>query len=111
MHSPRSRNGAYSRAGRRALPPTKQERCHHNDLRTISVRHPRSSAQGGTLLPAKEVLSLLDLNVDVNLALDLVAAIDLAVAGNLNVAAPINGAVSANVLSALELRPRTRHKA
>ena len=58
-------------------------------------------AEAGTLLPAKEVLSLLDLNVDVNLALDLVAPIDLAVAGNLNVAAPINGAVSANVLSAL----------
>jgi hypothetical protein len=58
-------------------------------------------AEAGTLLPAKEVLSLLDLNVDVNLALDLVAPIDLAVAGNLNVAAPINGAVSANVLSVL----------
>jgi len=58
-------------------------------------------AEAGTLLPTKEVLSLLDLNVDVNLALDLVAPIDLAVAGNLNVAAPISGSVSANVLSAL----------
>jgi len=58
-------------------------------------------SEGGTLLPAKEVLSLLDLNVDVNLALDLVAPIDLAVAGNLNVALPINGSVSANALSVL----------
>jgi hypothetical protein len=60
-------------------------------------------AEAGTLLPAKEVLSvpLLDLNVDIDLALDLVAPIDLAVAGNLNVAAPITGAVGANVLSAL----------
>jgi hypothetical protein len=58
-------------------------------------------AEGGTLLPSKEVLSLLDLVVDVDLALDFVAPIDLAVAGNLNIAAPITGAVSANVLSLL----------
>ena len=50
-------------------------------------------------LPAKEVISLLDLNVDLDLALDLAAPIDLAVAANLNVAAPIDAAVSANVLS------------
>jgi hypothetical protein len=53
----------------------------------------------GSLLPAKEVLSLLDLNVDIDLALNLAAPIDLAVAANLNVAAPINAAVGANVLS------------
>jgi hypothetical protein len=58
-------------------------------------------AEGGTLLPAKEVLSLLDLNVDLDLALDLAAPIDLAVAANANVAAPINAAVGANVLSLL----------
>jgi hypothetical protein len=52
-----------------------------------------------TLLPAKEVLSLLDLNVDIDIALDFVAPIDLAVAANLNVAAPINAAVGANLLS------------
>jgi len=57
-------------------------------------------AEAATALPAKEVMSLLDLNVDIDLALDLVAPIDLAVAGNLNVAAPINAAVAANVLSA-----------
>jgi hypothetical protein len=53
------------------------------------------------MLPSKEVLSLLDLNVDLDLALDLAAPIDLAVAANANIAAPIDAAVSANVLSAL----------
>jgi hypothetical protein len=57
-------------------------------------------AEEGTALPAKEVLSLLDLNVDLDLALDLAAPIDLAVAANANIAAPIDAAVSANVLSA-----------
>src|SRR3954452_24244345 len=58
------------------------------------------AAEGGTALPAKEVMSLLDLNADVDLALDLAAPIDLAVAANLNIAAPIEAAVAANVLSA-----------
>jgi hypothetical protein len=52
-----------------------------------------------TALPAKEVLSLLDLNVDLDLGLDLAAPIDLAVAANANVAAPIDAAVAANLLS------------
>jgi hypothetical protein len=52
-----------------------------------------------TALPAKEVLSLLDLNADVDLALDLAAPVDLAVAANLNIAAPIDAAASANLLS------------
>ena len=56
-------------------------------------------AEAATPLPAKEVISLLDLNADVDLALDLAAPVDLAVAGNLNVAAPIDAAASANVLS------------
>ncbi len=58
-------------------------------------------AEGATLLPTKEVLSLLDLLVNLDLALDLAAPIDLAVAANANVAAPINAAVGANVLSTL----------
>ena len=58
-------------------------------------------AEGGTPLPAKEVLSLLDLNLDLYLGLDLAAPIDLAVAANANVAAPIDAAVSANVLSTM----------
>ena len=57
-------------------------------------------AEGATVLPGKEVMSLLDLNADLNLALDIAAPVDLAVAANANVAAPIDAAVSANVLSA-----------
>jgi hypothetical protein len=58
------------------------------------------AAEAGTALPPKEVISLIDLNADLNAALDLAAPIDLAVAANANVAAPIQAAVSANVLSA-----------
>jgi hypothetical protein len=43
--------------------------------------------------------SLLDLDVDLDLALDLAAPIDAALALNANIAAPIDAAVSANVLS------------
>jgi hypothetical protein len=57
------------------------------------------AAEGATLLPKKEVLSLLDLNVDLDLGLDLAAPIDLAVAANANIVAPIDAAVGANVLS------------
>lgn len=57
------------------------------------------AAEGATALPDKEVMSLLDLNADLNLALDVAAPIDLGVAANANVAAPINGAVGANILS------------
>jgi hypothetical protein len=56
-------------------------------------------AESGTPLPAKEVMSLLDLNANIDLGLDLAAPVDLAVAANLNVAAPIDAAASANVLS------------
>lgn len=57
-------------------------------------------AEAGTALPDKEVMSLLDLNADLNLALDVAAPIDLAVGANANVAAPIDAAVGANILSA-----------
>jgi hypothetical protein len=57
-------------------------------------------AEEVTALPDKEVVSILDLQVDADLALDLAAPIDLAVAANANVAAPIDAAVAANVLSA-----------
>jgi hypothetical protein len=56
-------------------------------------------AEAATPLPTKEVMSLLDLNADIDLALDLAAPVDLAVAANLNVAAPIDAAAAANVLS------------
>ncbi len=58
-------------------------------------------AEMGQPLPAKEVISLLDLNVNLDLMLDVAAPIDLAVAANANVAAPIDAAVAANVLSVL----------
>src|SRR5689334_16248343 len=57
------------------------------------------AAESATALPDKEVVSILDLNADLDLALDAAAPIDLAVAANANVAAPIDAAVGANVLS------------
>jgi hypothetical protein len=56
-------------------------------------------AEQGTQLPDKEVVSLLDLFVNVDLALDLAAPIDLAIAANANAALPIDAAVTANLLS------------
>lgn len=55
--------------------------------------------QTATAVPDKEVVSILDLNADIDLAIDAAAPIDLAVAANANVAAPIDAAVGANVLS------------
>ena len=57
------------------------------------------AAETGTPLPQKEVMSLLDLNANIDLGLNLAAPVDLAAAANLNVAAPIDAAASANVLS------------
>ena len=57
------------------------------------------AAEEATSLPDKEVVSILDLNADLDLAIDAAAPIDLAVAANANVAAPIDAAVGANVLS------------
>ena len=56
-------------------------------------------AEGVTALPDKEVVSILDLNADINLAIDAAAPIDLGAAANANVAAPIEAGVGANVLS------------
>ena len=56
-------------------------------------------AESATALPDKQVVSILDLNADVDLAIDAAAPIDLAAAANLNVAAPIDAAASANILS------------
>ena len=56
-------------------------------------------AEDATALPAKEVMSLLDVNANVDLGLDLAAPVDLAAAANLNVAAPIEASAAANVLS------------
>jgi hypothetical protein len=56
-------------------------------------------AEGAVALPNKEVLSLLDVNANVDLGLDLAAPVDLAAAANLNVAAPIEASAAANLLS------------
>src|SRR3954465_7469023 len=56
-------------------------------------------AEDAVALPNKEVMSLLDVNANVDLGLDLAAPVDLAAAANLNVAAPIEAAASANLLS------------
>src|SRR5918995_6907697 len=55
--------------------------------------------EGITALPDKEVVSILDLAADIDLAIDGAAPIDLAVALNANVVAPIDAAVSTNILS------------
>ena len=57
------------------------------------------AAEGVTPLPDKEVVSILDLAADIDLAIDGAAPIDLAIALNANVVAPIDAAVSANLLS------------
>src|SRR5215204_7147142 len=68
-----------------------------DELERISMDEIES--EGATALPNKEVMSLLDVNANVDLGLDLAAPVDLAVAANLNVAAPIEAAASANLLS------------
>ena len=57
------------------------------------------AAEGVTALPDKEVVSILDLAADIDLAIDGAAPIDLAIALNANVVLPIDAAVSANLLS------------
>ncbi|MEZ0339591.1 peptidoglycan-binding protein [Mycobacterium sp. pV006] len=52
-----------------------------------------------TVLPDKEVVSILDLNVDVDVFIDAASPIDLAAAAQLNVAAPIDASAAANVLA------------
>lgn len=69
-----------------------------DDLTPMSAEE--LAAEGGTSLPDKEVMSLLDLNANLDLALDAAAPIDLAVGANANIAAPIEASVGANVLSA-----------
>src|SRR6476660_4889032 len=67
------------------------------DLEQVSMDE--IEAEGATSLPNKEVMSLLDVDANVDLGLDLAAPVDLAAAANLNVAAPIEAAASANLLS------------
>src|SRR3712207_4516804 len=73
------------------------ERTGKDDLEPVSMDE--IEAEGATALPNKEVMSLLDVNANVDLGLNLAAPVDLAAAANLNVAAPIEAAASANLLS------------
>jgi hypothetical protein len=58
------------------------------------------TAQQASDLPDREAMTtLLDLDVNLDLALDLAAPIDAAVAANANAAIPLDAAVGANVLS------------
>ncbi|GLZ42510.1 peptidoglycan-binding protein [Actinokineospora sp. NBRC 105648] len=70
-----------------------------SDAELTALSREELAAEAGVALPDKEVYSLLDLNVDLDIGLDLAAPVDLAVAANANVAAPIDAAVGANVLS------------
>ena len=70
-----------------------------NDGEMKPLSEDELAQEGGTALPDKEVVSILDLNADLDLAIDAAAPIDLAVAANANVAAPIDAAVAANILS------------
>lgn len=70
-----------------------------HDAELTPLSEEELEAQEGTALPDKEVVSILDLNADIALAIDAAAPIDLAVAANANVAAPIDAAVGANILS------------
>src|SRR5215208_4686777 len=54
-------------------------------------------AETAIALPDKEVVSILDLNVDVDVVLDAASPIDLAVAAQLNGAAAIDAAAGASV--------------
>jgi hypothetical protein len=56
-------------------------------------------AEMAIALPDKEVVSILDLNVDVDVFIDAASPIDLAAAAQLNVAAPLDASAAANVLS------------
>src|SRR4029079_11009809 len=90
QHRPATTGGNYRRGTQREA----------NMEKAVDAVTPEEiDAESAVALPNKEVLSLLDVNANVDLGLDLAAPVDLAVAANLNVAAPIEAAASANVLS------------
>jgi hypothetical protein len=79
------------------LPWTKEAAVDERKRERVSMDE--IEAEDAVSLPNKEVLSLLDVNANVDLGLDLAAPVDLAAAANLNVAAPIEASAAANVLS------------
>jgi hypothetical protein len=68
-----------------------------HDLAERGLSEEELTAQEAADLPDREAMSLLDLDLNVDLALDAAAPIDAAIAANANVAAPIDAAVAANV--------------
>src|ERR1700733_1105944 len=87
------------RAGRPLATKPKGPADHKEAVMEERVSMEEIEAEDAVSLPNKEVLSLLDVNANVDLGLDLAAPVDLAAAANLNVAAPIEAAATANVLS------------
>src|SRR5579872_5660220 len=84
-----------ARGRRRGMEPNNSD----NSGSSSALTPEELQAETGVALPDKEVMSLLDLNANLDLALDAAAPIDLAVGANANIAAPIDAAVGANVLS------------
>jgi hypothetical protein len=69
----------------------------HNNEATQPLSEEELSQEDVTELPGREAMSLLNLNLNLDLGVDGAAPIDAAAAANLNVAAPIDAAVSANI--------------
>jgi hypothetical protein len=67
------------------------------DVEKAGLSPEELEAQNAADLPDREAMSLLDLNLDLDLGLSGAAPIDAAVAANANVAAPIDASVAANV--------------
>ena len=68
-------------------------------LGTVGDTIGQAGSTVGDLLSSLQGTSLLDVDVNLDLALDLAAPINAALAANANIAAPIDAAVSANILS------------
>src|SRR5436190_10792574 len=88
-----------SHKGGRSVSRTRPGGRNHMSDELARLTPEELGSEGITALPDKEVVSILDLAADIDLAIDGAAPIDLAVALNANIMAPIEGAVSANLLS------------
>src|SRR5436190_12908448 len=88
-----------SHKGGRSVSRTRPGGRNHMSDELARLTPEELGSEGITALPDKEVVSILDLAADIDLAIDGAAPIDLAVALNANVVAPIAGGVSANLLS------------
>jgi hypothetical protein len=77
--------------------PTRDELTEDELAQEGAADLPNREAMSLLDLPTISTPSLLNLNVDLDLALDAAAPVNAAAAANLNVAAPIDAAVSANI--------------